>query len=171
MYVNSVVIYASRYGNTRKIAEAIAAGLRSRGTAQVMSADDAPTTPPAGTDLVVIGGPTEQHGLTEAVVRFFDRMEPGALGGMAAVAFDTRLRWPRWLSGSAGAGITQRLRRAGARVIAPEESFFIKGTASAPGQNPELASGELERAAAWGASLASDAEAKALAAPGRAPQA
>ena len=41
--MNSIVIYASRYGNTRKIAEAIADALRQRGTAQLFAADDVPT--------------------------------------------------------------------------------------------------------------------------------
>ncbi len=166
--MNSVVIYASRYGNTRKIAEAIAAGLRSQGAVQVLSADEAPARLPAGTDLVVIGGPTEQHRLTETAVRLFDRLEADALRGIAAAAFDTRLHWPRWLSGSAGAGITQRLRQAGARVIVPEESFIVKRAENAQDKAPELESGELERATAWGAALAGKAETRAPAMPGAA---
>lgn len=38
---------------------------------------------------------------------------------MAASAFDTRLRWPRWLFGSAPSDIATRLRQAGTRVIQP----------------------------------------------------
>ncbi len=153
--VNSIVIYASHFGNTKRIAEAIAGGLQSRGAAQLLSADEAPATFPVGTDLVVIGGPTEVHRMTQPLVQFFDRIGSDALRGIASAGFDTRLRWPRWLSGSAGAYITQKLRHAGARVIVPAESFFIKGTASTAGdKSPELDSGELERAAAWGVSLA-----------------
>jgi hypothetical protein len=63
------------------------------------------------------------------------------------VGFDTRLRWPEWLSGSAGARITDRLYRLGAKVVAPEESFFVT-------RKPELEAGELERAATWAAGLA-----------------
>lgn len=97
MDMNSIVIYASRYGNTQKIAEAIAGGLQSRGPAQVYSVDEAPATLPRGTELVVIGGPTEVHRMTQPVAQLFDRMAPGALRGVAAVAFDTRLCSPRWL--------------------------------------------------------------------------
>ncbi len=166
--MNSIVIYASRYGNTRKIAEAIAVGLQSHGTAQVVSVDDVPAALPAGTDLVVIGGPTEEHGLTEAIVRFFDRMGPEMWRGTAAAAFDTRLHWPRWISGSAGASIAQHLRQAGARLIAPEESFFIKGPGSVRGQTPELEAGEAERATAWAASLTGMLESSAQTSPGAA---
>ena len=143
----SIIIYASRTGNTRTIAEAIAAGLRSHGPVQLLSADEVPATLPEATDLVVIGGPTEGHGMTEPLARFFDRLAPGALQGTAAAGFDTRLRWPRWLSGSAAAGITHRLGQAGAQVIAPAESFIVSG-------KPLLEPGEVERATAWAASLA-----------------
>jgi flavodoxin len=153
--MNSVVIYASRFGNTQRIAAAIADGLRASGPVQVVAAEEAPATFPAGTDLVVIGGPTEQHRMTEPVARLFDRMASAALSGIAAAAFDTRLRWPRWLSGSAAADIAEMLHQAGARVIAPPESFYIKGAAGTGGHNTaKLDAGELERAASWGAALA-----------------
>jgi flavodoxin len=145
--MKSVVICASRSGNTRLVAGAIADRLRLRGPVQVMSVDEAPATMPAGTDLVIVGGPTEARGMTEPVTRFLDRLAPGALRGIAAVSFDTRVGWPRWLSGSAAAGITRRLCEAGARVIAPEQSFIVS-------TRPLLQPGELERAEAWAASLA-----------------
>jgi flavodoxin len=152
--MNSIVIYGSRHGNTRKAAEAIAGKLREHGKVQVVSAEKAPAILPEPTDLLVVGGPTEGHRMTEPVAQFFDRLSKGALAGKAAAAFDTRLRWPVWLSGSAGSGIEQKLLRAGARVIAPEVSFFVSG------KLPVLEPGELERAAAWAVSLVSRVESK-----------
>jgi flavodoxin len=152
--VNSVVIYASRSGNTHRIAQAIADTLRSRGTVQLLPVDEAPAVLPGGTDLVVIGGPTEGHGMNPPVREFLDRIEPGALDDIAAAAFDTRLGWPRLLSGSAAADITQRLRQLGARVIAPGGSFIVT-------REPRLEPGELERAAAWATSLADTVATKA----------
>lgn len=167
--MKAIVIYASRYGNTRKVAEAIAGALQRRGSALVLAAGDVPGYLPEGTDLVVVGGPTEQHGMTEEITRLFARLGPDALAGIAAAAFDTRLHWPRWVSGSAGAGITRKLRGAGARLIAPEESFFINGAMGTGGRNTaELESGELEHAAAWAASLAARAEPRMPAASGAA---
>jgi flavodoxin len=145
--MKSLVIYASRTGNTGTIAEAIGAELGARGPVHLLSVDQAPTSLPAETDLIVIGGPTEGHGMTEPITRFFDQLAPGALQGMAAASFDTRLRWPRWLSGSAADGIARRLGRAGAQVIAPAESFMVS-------RQPALEPGEVERAAAWAATLA-----------------
>jgi flavodoxin len=152
--MNSIVIYGSRHGNTRKVAEAIAGILREHGKVQVMSAEKAPAILPEPTDLLVIGGPTEGHRMTEAVAQFFHRLSKGALAGKAAAVFDTRLRWPVWLSGSAGSGIEKMLLRAGARVIAPEVSFFVSGNL------PVLEPGELERAAAWAVSLVIKVESK-----------
>jgi flavodoxin len=155
MSMNSVVIYASRYGNTKKIAEAIAEGLRQYGTAQLSAAEEAPKRLPEGTELVVIGGPTESHGMTEALAEVFDHMEPEALAGVVAATFDTRLRWPRWLAGSAGVGASNKLQQAGARMIAPAESFFIKNAEK--GAAPNLEPGELERATQWATALAEQA--------------
>jgi flavodoxin len=152
--MNSLVVYGSRHGNTRKIAEAIAGELGKHGVVHVVSAEDAPQFLAEPTDLVVVGGPTEAHRMTEPVAQLFDGMPKGRLVGKAAAAFDTRLRWPAWLSGSAASGIAQRLRQARARVIAPEVSFFVGG------KLPALEPGEVERAAAWAASLAATVESK-----------
>lgn len=152
--MNSIVVYASRYGNTHRIAEAIATELRSRGPAQLLAADEAPSAFPAGTELVVIGCPTEGHRMIEPIIRYFDRLGPDAFQGVAGAAFDTRLSWPTWLSGSAAAGITKKLHGAGARVVLPEASFIVVGG------TPSLAPGELERAVAWAASLAGRLETK-----------
>jgi flavodoxin len=161
--VDSIVIYASHFGNTRAIAEAIATGLSARGVVHVLAVEEVGAALPEHADLVVIGGPTEAHGMTVPLTEFLDRLGPEALRGVAAVGFDTRLRWPRWLSGSAGSGITEWLRQAGARVIAPAESFFITGVAGTGGsKKAELQDGELERATAWGEALAGK---PALAAP------
>ena len=157
--MNSVVIYASRNGNTRKIAEAIADELRQRGTTQLFAAEEAPAVLPEGTDLVVIGGPTEVHGMTKPLAEVFDRFAPEALLGVVAAAFDTRLHGARWLTGSAGAGAEKKLQHAGARMIAPAESFFVRNEEGAEkSEGPKLEPGELERAAQWATTLAEKAQ-------------
>jgi flavodoxin len=144
--MHSLVIYASRSGNTRRVAETIANRLGERGSVDLRPVEDAPTAIGADIDLVVIGGPTEAHGMTPPVRDFFERLDPTTLAGRRAVGFDTRLRWPEFLSGSASARITDRLRSLGATIVAPEESFFVT-------RKPELESGELERASTWAAAL------------------
>lgn len=142
--MKSVVLYASRTGNTRTIAEAIAGALRKRGSVEVFDAEAAPATLPES-DLVFIGGPTEKHTLTPPIVGVFDRLTPGSLRGRASVAFDTRMQWPR-LSGSAADEIAKRLRAADAQVVAAPESFFVR---TEPQLGYELVPGELARVASW----------------------
>ena len=145
--MRALIYCASRSGNTRAIAEAIAEGLRPHATVTVRPIDGARPDVPVDADLVVIGGPTEGHGMTPAVLEFLEAIPADALADRATAAFDTRLDWPRWASGSAGAGITKRLRLLGARTLARPASFLVS-------MKPELLPGELERARAWGVELA-----------------
>jgi len=56
--MNSLVVYATRTDNTRRVATAIADALRERGSVELVSAEAAPHALPHGTDLLVVGGPT-----------------------------------------------------------------------------------------------------------------
>jgi flavodoxin len=143
--MNSVVVFESRYRNTEKIAYAIAAGLRHSGSVRIFSIADAPATFPDDITLLVIGGPTEGHGMTAAMARYLDRL--GHVPAQLVAAYDTRLRAPRWLSGSAASGIVRRLRGLGADEVAEPLSFFVGG------KSPVLENGELDRAQAWAFSL------------------
>lgn len=145
--MKSIVVYASRYGNTQRVAEAIADGIRAYASVELMPIENASSLFDGEPDLVVIGCPTEGHTMTPAVKQFFDSLSEEAFKGVAAAAFDTRVDWPRWLSGSAGSGITDRLQKLGAEVVAPKASFLVEG------KEPVLKAGELERALAWGNTL------------------
>jgi flavodoxin len=157
--MNSVVIYDSHFGNTKMVAEAIAAQLRSRGTVQLYSAEDAPSSLPAEMDLLVIGGPTEGFRMTPPVSRFLSRVDRSTLEGVRAAVFDTRIRPRWWLLGYAGPGIAKRLRGLGAQLIDDPEPFFVEGEINeASGAQPHLEKGEIERATAWAAELAEAVE-------------
>ena len=68
--------------------------------------------------------------------------------GRAAAAFDTRIDKNPALTGSAARGIGRRLRRRGFQLSGEPESFFVEDAES------PLADGELERARAWGRTIA-----------------
>lgn len=144
--MRSLVVYATTSGNTREVAEAIAGALAEHGPVTLLSADQAPATLPQA-DLLVIGGPTERHTMTEPMARFLDRLAPESVRRTATATFDTRLRWPRLLSGSAAEEIDKRLRAAGARIVARPESFMVSA-------KPELEAGETARAATWASAIA-----------------
>jgi flavodoxin len=151
--MNTLVVYASRTGNTRRVAEAITEALRERGLVTLLAAEDAGALLPAGTDLLLVGGPTEGHGATPQVMAYLGRLDRASVRGVAAGAFDTRLWWPRVLAGSAAGRIGHLLRAKGARLMVPEQSFIVS-------MKPELLPGETERAAAWARQVASAVEAR-----------
>ncbi len=151
--MNTVVVYATRTGNTRRIAEAMAQVLRARGTVTLQAVEDAPALLPAGTDLLLVGGPTEGHGVTPPVATYLHRLDRATMRGLPAAAFDTRLWWPRVLAGSAAAAIGRLLRDKGACIISEEMSFIVS-------MKPELLPDEVQRAAAWAGELATAVEAR-----------
>jgi flavodoxin len=152
--MNSVVIYGSHFGNTRQVAEAIAAELGKAGPVQLFAADDAPRELPAGTDLLVVGGPIEAFHMTKPVSHLLHELAPETVDGVHFAAFETRVQ-PHWyLLGSTAKGISKGLDKLGGAPIAPPESFLVQGQIDqAQGKVPHLVEGELEHATRWAASL------------------
>jgi hypothetical protein len=171
--MDALVVYESMYGNTHKIAEAVADGLALTMRVEVVEVGSAPATIGEGTDLLVVGGPTHAFGMSRPSTRqSAAEQASGALvsqgeglrewlaelrtrsAKVATAAFDTRISKPR-LPGSAAKGISRRLRRLGVGSAAPAMSFYV-----ASGQGP-LVEGEVERARRWGERLAATFAAKA----------
>lgn len=158
------MVYESMFGNTQKIAQAVADGLTPYAQVELVEVGDAAGFPD-DVDLVVVGGPTHAFGLSRpdsrrsAAKQATDPVVSRRIGlrewlaafhpprRLAAAVFDTRVHKPVWLAGSAARGAAKRLRRAGCTLIATPESFFVTGTTG------PLSDGELERAGRWGASL------------------
>jgi flavodoxin len=149
-HMKTLVIYCSHSGNTKRVAEAIGEALGPFGMTEVVPVETAATTIPADVDLVMIGSPTEGHGPAADARDFLDRLVGPSLRGRSAAAFDTRLNWPKLLSGSAAEGVARRLAAKGARVISPHGSFIVT-------TGPALEAGELERAKEWATAIATAA--------------
>lgn len=164
--MRSLVVYESSFGNTRQIAQQIAAALAQEGEVALVSVDE-PLPPLDAFELLVVGGPTHVHGLSSRRSRqgaldqgasgelgigvrdWIDAL-PDVSGAPRAAAFDTRAHKPILLVGSAARGIARRLRDRGFALAAEPESFFVEGT---PGP---LEEGELDRASEWGRKLANE---------------
>lgn len=160
--MRAVVVVESSFGNTRSVADAVARGL---GDAEVVDVRSADTRIGAGVDLLVVGGPTHAFGMSRPGTRA-DAVRQGASGsaeapgirewlsrleaapGVPVATFDTRVTKVRHLPGSAARAAAKVLRRRGFTQAAATESFYVDDT-----QGP-LVGGELERAEAWGATLA-----------------
>lgn len=153
-----LLVYDSTFGNTEIIARGIADGLGNHEHVQVVRAD-AGMPPALDLALLIVGGPTQKHGLSPALRDLLHSIPRGALAGVPVVTFDTRYHMARWLTGSAARVAERRLRRAGGRVVAPPESFFMRRdqpAKGAPGRHEHegLEHGEVERARIWGERLA-----------------
>jgi flavodoxin len=153
--MQTVVVYDSKFGNTERIADAIARGVGTLGSVLVMDTAEAMSRQPAGRpDLMLIGGPTQRRSPSPALRTFIDAL-PAGLQGVPAATFDTRSRGSTWIMGSAAAEAAKVLRKAGSELVAPPQSFFIGR--GGPMERQTLEAGEIERAEAWarevGASL------------------
>ncbi|WAB85003.1 hypothetical protein OVN20_05480 [Microcella daejeonensis] len=155
----ALVVYESLWGNTERVARAIARELELRMTVVIENAETAPTVLD-GFDLVIAGGPTHAFSMSRASTRqsavlnnaaprvvdrglreWLDRVLP-VPRPIAAAAFDTRVDSPR-LPGSAAKAARHELRSRGFDVRARARTFRVHGY-----EGP-LLDGELDGAAEW----------------------
>jgi len=140
--MKALIVYDSVYGNTEKIARAIAEAITPSGEVKVLGAGEANPSELASIDLLIVGSPTHGGRPTPAVQDLLNKVPK--LQGINVAAFDTRI--PTKLVGVFGyaAGrIANNLKRKGGTLIASPEGFFVTGS-----KGP-LKEGELERAAGW----------------------
>jgi flavorubredoxin len=157
--MQAVVIYDSQFGNTEQVAEAIAQGIAEHGSVDVVPASEVLGRPPQRVDLVVVGGPTQRHGMSPRLRSLLDATAQDGFGSDRAATFDTRYRIAAFLSGSAASQAARRLRSTGCRLVAAPESFFVERDQAPKGEKrrhelEHLEPGELERATEWGRGLA-----------------
>lgn len=162
--MKALVVVESVFGNTQRIADAVAEGLSTQLDVRTVDVGDAPATVEPDLDLLVVGGPTHAFGLTRASTRksAAEQSEGSAVaaevglrewldalsgGHTAAATFDTRMNRPR-LPGSAAAAARNQLKWLGYHMAARPESFRV-GAVSGP-----LLDGEVDRARRWGEVLA-----------------
>jgi hypothetical protein len=162
--VRAIVVYESIWGNTEKVARAVADELEATMLVEVFDTDTAPTSLD-DYDLVVVGGPTHAFSMSRpatretAVRRNGAERAPargirewiGAVGStpqaISVAVFDTRVETPR-LPGSAAKVANRELGLHGFDSIIDAESFRVHGY-----EGP-LVDGELERATLWAQGLA-----------------
>ncbi|HET7398181.1 MAG TPA: flavodoxin/nitric oxide synthase [Intrasporangium sp.] len=162
-----LIVVESMFGNTRSVAEAVAAGVAGQATGhhekvEVVAVADAPRRIPDDVTVLLVGGPTHALSMSRAGTRA-DAVRQGATAPAATglrewiaevgpredlptVTFDTRVH-VRLVPGSAAKSAAAALRHRGFRKATRGETFYV-GDVAGP-----LDEGELERARAWGESL------------------
>lgn len=170
--MRAIVVYESLWGNTEKLARAVASGLGLTMSVELVDTDAAPATV-EGYDLVVVGGPTHAFSMSRPATRsqgvdekgaphtpgrgireWLDALPPSSAHTPAA-AFDTRVDTPR-LPGSAAKAALKELKAHGFETPVSPRTFRVHGY-----EGP-IVDGELDAAAAWAREL-SDAATVAVA--------
>ncbi len=168
--MRALVVYESMFGNTRDIALAIAEGIAARLPVETVEVASVPTVIPDDVGLLVVGGPTHAHGMSkpesraDSAKRAGDRLVSRGAGirewldavrggaNHSAAAFDTRIKGPGMLWGSAAKAADKAMRDRGFGIVAAPESFLVGGPTGP--LFDRLVEGEVERARAWGEGLA-----------------
>ena len=139
-----LVVYFSKFGNTRKVAEAIAERLQPEGSVRLVSMDRLTVSDLDGVDLVVMGSPTHRMNLPEEIRPVFEALPRRVLRGAPVAAFDTSYKLSAWLARlTAAHKLARKLRRLGGKRVVPPETFHVVES-----EGP-LYDGEIERAKAW----------------------
>lgn len=164
--MKALVVYESMWGNTRRIAEAVADGLRQSMDVDLVTVDEAPTDPGTDIGLIVAGGPTHAFSMSRAATRT-DALNRGASEGnpqsglrewldklpvgqhpQRIATFDTRVAKVRHFPGSAAKAAAKAAHRHGFDRAIHVESFYVDDV-----EGP-LLDGELDRATAWAREIA-----------------
>ena len=146
--MEALVVYFSKFGNTKMVAEAIGEVFDANGSARVIDCDQLDAGELKEADLVVMGSPTHRMNLPEAVGPVFDRLPKRVLPGTPVAAFDTSYKMsPFLMPFTASKRLAKKLRKLGGKRLAPPESFFVME------REGPLYEGELERARTWAEGL------------------
>jgi hypothetical protein len=167
--MKALIIYESMYGNTRDVAFAMADELSHIAHVEAVEVGVAPDQIPVDIDLVIVGGPTHQFGMTRASSREQARAQAEApvvsrgrgvrewldtvevmRDNLPVATFDTTMKKPWFLQymGRASRRIAGGLQRKGCDLIVAPESFWVSS-----GKGP-MVDGELERAGTWAVDVA-----------------
>ncbi|MEQ1899875.1 MAG: flavodoxin domain-containing protein [Devosia sp.] len=152
------IVHDSIFGNTAKIAEAIADALRPGNEVALLPVGEAKSLALAGLDLLVVGSPTRGFRPTPAISEYTEGLDSAQLAGTRTAAFDTRiaaedihpapLRWVVEAGGYAADRIAASFANKGCVSAGTPGGFVVTGT-----EGP-LREGEIARARDWALGLA-----------------
>jgi menaquinone-dependent protoporphyrinogen IX oxidase len=124
----ALVVYESVFGNTEKLARALAQGLEQGGVnAECVQVDVVKFDELKGYDLLVVGGPVHGWNVSKPVKGFLERLKSvEGLSGKKAFSFDTKMSRSR-LAGDAGGKVERKLKGLGLTILKAHASAVVKG--------------------------------------------
>ena len=151
--MNTLILYDSKFGNTKQIAEAIGSSLNPQDHIEICHVNGVKPNHLKGVEFLIVGSPTQKFKPTKAIVDFINGIPANGLNGIKVAAFDTRISIKdvnsRLLNlfvkifGFAAEPMAKLLKRKGGNLVVPPAGFIVTDT-----EGP-LKDGELERVSAW----------------------
>jgi len=122
----AIVIYDTKFGNTEKIARALARGMEKQGVkVDCVKTDEVDIDKLVEYDLLAVGAPTHVRGVSKPMKALLEKLKSVDIKGKKAFAFDTKLK--SWWAGSAGKRIEKTLKRLGMSIVKPHSSAIVTG--------------------------------------------
>ena len=144
-----MVIYESKYGNTRLVAESIVAGMSQvSGTETVLKElREVDLSQLTGFDVILIGSPNHIGGATRGIRKFIDRLGKLELAGKRVAVFDT------YIGGDYEKAVKKMEKQIGKKaaaikLAAPGLSLKVEG------MKGPLTAGELAKSEEFGSKIA-----------------
>ena len=126
--VKAVLLYESKYGNTKRVAEAIAEEMQRVGgmEAALTALKGVDVDDIANYDVILLGGPTHFGGPTRGVRKFIDALGKRNVNGKSVAVFDT------YLGEDFEKGVRKmeeqiRAKAPGLKLLAPGLSIRVEG--------------------------------------------
>jgi flavodoxin len=129
-----IVAYDSNFGNTERIAWALARGLEEKGAwVDCLRIDEVDVEMLAGYDFIAVGGPTHMIRTSKPMKEFLERLRTVDLSGLKGFSFDTRNesrmnnRSLLLLENSAARVIEGVLKSRKVEIVMPRRSALVEG--------------------------------------------
>ncbi len=124
----AIVVYDTIYGNTEKVAKALASGMSEKGVqADSISVQKVDINRLKEYDLLAIGGPTHAFGISKPMKGFLEKLKKvEEVKGKKAFAFDTRMKIR--IAGSAAKKIEKKLTKLRMNIVRSSSSAFVLGS-------------------------------------------
>jgi len=150
--MNTLVVCYSKYGNTYRIAQAIADPLEARGDVKTIDFTQLTVDDLEASDLLVVGTPTHNMNLPKKLKPVIEHLPRGCLAGKPVAVFDTSYKMS-WLLNrfTASKRLAKKMSKLGGKLVVPPEIFLVAG------REGPLIDGEVSRAKNWGDLLISKA--------------
>ncbi len=127
LLAKALVVYYSKFGNTEKIAKALAGGLQSGGIdTDVAKVDEVKYDELNKIDMLCVGTPVHAWNISKPAREFLDRLKGlDGLSGKKAFAFNTKFK--SRMAGSAGGKIEKKLKNLGFDIAESARSAIVLG--------------------------------------------